>query len=560
MHKAGKWLIRIAVTGILFLLLAGGASAATERKLTAACPSVNGVTVNARWKRGEMTLYLPGCWDLTKITLEMEGAETLQLTEEMAPVAPGETVDLTGLVGQKIIVRNEKQQGRGYLTILQGSPIPSLFLEVDENQLKRVNSSKDNRITDGHAVYTEPDGTMTYDGALDQLRARGNNSFLYSKKPYQIKLREKASLSGMGKGKTWVLLANWVDISLLRNQIVLDMSRQTGLRHAISCVQADIWINGQYNGLYTLTEKIQIGKQRIDITNLEKATEKVNPSPFSPGEIVKDRSGKWPLLRSYPAVADPEDITGGYIFTVEKRHRLREHPLPGIVTQDELSIRIKEPTYPSTNQAAYVYDRFTELQKALMSPDGVYPMTGKSYEEYLDVTSFAQRFLIEDWSKNYDFIAGSQFMYKDSDLVDPLIYAGPSWDYDLCFGNMNDRGYAPSTAYLTDYRRNLNLYWLLYNHEAFRKTVGAMWQDTFRPAVTVLLGETEAGPDSIVRSLDEYKSRISASAAMNFTRWPVNSAASGRGSGGSFDNAVEYIRKWITQRTAWMDATYKKQN
>ena len=99
MHKAGKWLIRIAVTGILFLLLAGGASAATERKLTAACPSVNGVTVNARWKRGEMTLYLPGCWDLTKITLEMEGAETLQLTEEMAPVAPGETVDLTGQVG-----------------------------------------------------------------------------------------------------------------------------------------------------------------------------------------------------------------------------------------------------------------------------------------------------------------------------------------------------------------------------------------------------------------------------------------------------------------------------
>ena len=120
MHKAGKWLIRIAVTGILFLLLAGGASAATERKLTAACPSVNGVTVNARWKRGEMTLYLPGCWDLTKITLEMEGAETLQLAEEMAPGAPGETVDLTGLVGQKIIVRNEKQQGRGYLTILQG--------------------------------------------------------------------------------------------------------------------------------------------------------------------------------------------------------------------------------------------------------------------------------------------------------------------------------------------------------------------------------------------------------------------------------------------------------
>ena len=557
MHKAGKWLIRIAVTGILFLLLAGGASAATERKLTAACPSVNGVTVNARWKRGEMTLYLPGCWDLTKITLEMEGAETLQLTEEMAPVAPGETVDLTGLVGQKIIVRNEKQQGRGYLTILQGSPIPSLFLEVDENQLKRVNSSKDNRITDGHAVYTEPDGTVTYDGALDQLRARGNNSFLYSKKPYQIKLREKASLSGMGKGKTWVLLANWVDISLLRNQIVLDMSRQTGLRHAISCVQADIWINGQYNGLYTLTEKIQIGKQRIDITNLEKATEKVNPSPFSPGEIVKDRSGKWPLLRSYPAVADPEDITGGYIFTVEKHARLRDFVVAGFRTKKELSIRIKEPTYPSWRQAEYLFARISEMQTALLSPDGINPDTGKSYREYLDTTSFAQRLLIEDWCKNYDLAGGSQYMYKDSDLVDPLIYAGPSWDYDLCFGNMKDRGYSAGTPYVTTYRRNNNLYYLLYNQEAFRAETGMIWQRDFRPAAEILLGEKEPEPDSIIRPLDEYRERISASVAMNYRRWPVSDDATGKGAGGNFDNAVEYLRKWITQRTDWMNQMYR---
>ena len=558
MSRAWKTWIRIAVAGILFLLLSGSASAAVERILTAGCPSRTDAKVVARWNKNkvDMTLFLPGCWDLSKITLELEDTGTLFLGEERFRVEPGEPADLTSLLGQHLKVYNDQDQGRGYLTIMQGSPIAALFLEVDENQLKRINYSKENQITEGRAVYAEADGTVSYDGVLDQLRARGNNSFLYSKKPYQLKLHEKASLSGTGKGKTWVLLANWVDISLLRNQIVLDLCRQTGQRYAISCVQADVWINGSYNGLYTMTEKIQIGKNRIDITNLEKATEAVNPSPFDPGQIFKESTGQWPLLRSYPDVKDPEDITGGYIFTVEKKHRLRDKPLAGFRTDDELSIRIKEPTYPSRNQAAWLYDRVREMQKALMASDGVNGMTGRSYEEIMDTTSFAQRFLIEDWTKNYDFIAGSQFMYKDSDRADPKIYAGPSWDYDLCFGNMKDRGYGTGGAYVTGSKRNLNLYWLLYNHQAFREQVRELWRKDFRSAVAVLLGDAEAGPDSVIRSLDEYKERISASAAMNYKRWPINSAATGRGSGGSFDNSVEYLKRWIRERTAWMDGEY----
>lgn len=179
------------------------------------------------------------------------------------------------------------------------------------------------------------------------MKGRGNNSFRYSKKPYQIKLGEKVSLSGMSKGKTWVLLANWVDVSLLRNQIVLDMSREIGLKHAAGCVQADVWINGIYNGLYLITEKIQIGGSRIDIINLEKATEKVNGEPFSPGQIITEKSASFPLLRSYPAVKDPEDITGGYILTIEKKHRMKDYVLAGFRTKEELSIRIKNPHIPA---------------------------------------------------------------------------------------------------------------------------------------------------------------------------------------------------------------------
>ena len=553
MSKAMKVFIRIVVTGILFLLLSGNASALAERTLTAGCPSRTDAVVTARWKSGEMTLFLPGCWDLSGITLEMAGEDQLLLGDEMIPVFPGEPADLTAFAGQKIYIRTGKKEGRGTLLIVQGSELPALFLEVDREQLKKVNLSKDKQVTEGRAVYEEADGAVTYDGALTQLKSRGNNTFSYSKKPYQLKLGEKASLSGMGKGKTWILLANWADASLLRNQIVLDLSREIGLRNALNCVQADVWINGAYNGLYLITEKIQIGSGRIDITNLEKATKKVNPEPFDPGKLVQDKKS-FPLLRAYPAVADPEDITGGYIFTAEKKARMRNYSLAGFRTENELSIRIKEPTYPSRSQAEYLYARVWEAQKALIAKDGVEPETGKTWQEYLDIESFARKFLIEDFCKNYDYAGGSQYMYKDSDLVDPLIYAGPSWDYDLSFGNMPDRGYQADGAYVTAYHRNLNLYWLLSCHESFCEKVKEVWRQRFRPAAAVLLGETEAAPDSFVRSIDEYQARISASAEMNRLRWGVSTVT--KGSGETFDRVIQYLKRWIAERTAWLDKTW----
>ena len=186
--------------------------------------------------------------------------------------------------------------------------------------------------------------------------------------------------------------------------------------------------------------------------------------------------------------------------------------------------------------------------------DGVEPETGKTWQEYLDIESFARKFLIEDFCKNYDYAGGSQYMYKDSDLVDPLIYAGPSWDYDLSFGNMPDRGYQADGAYVTAYHRNLNLYWLLSCHESFCEKVKEVWRQRFRPAAAVLLGETEAAPDSFVRSIDEYQARISASAEMNRLRWGVSTVT--KGSGETFDRVIQYLKRWIAERTAWLDKTW----
>ena len=166
------------------------------------------------------------------------------------------------------------------------------------------------------------------------------------------------------------------------------------------------------------------------------------------------------------------------------------------------------------------------------------------------------KFLLEDWSKDYDFIGGSQFMYKDSDDRDPLIYAGPAWDYDLAFGNLGDRGTSATGNYITAVSHKTgNIWWVLSRHDDFMDLVREIWMERFRPAAAVLLGEREAGAGSVVRSLDSYAEAIRDSAKMNYARWNVSKTTFEK-SAGSFENAVSYLKEWIAGRTGFMDGEY----
>ena len=549
---------RIVPGAILFLLLLFSFSAAEKAPvLRISCPSRSSETVISRNGSEGLVLSIPGFWDAEKMILELDGADSLLIGADRKEIRSGEPADLREFLNKRTTIYNRKGLQLGQMIMYQGSAIPSLFLTVNAAELKNVQRSKANEITEGRALYAEADGTVAYNGGITQLKGRGQNTFSYRKKPYQIKLEKKASLSGMTRGKTWVLLANWNDVSLLRNQIVLNMARDTGLRYAVSCVPADLWINGEYQGLYLLTEKIQIKKERMDLRDLEDETEAVNDAPLDSYSVFKSSTDTLPLIRGYRTPANPGDITGGYIAVIEKHGRLRDYKEPGFRTQNNLSIRIVEPTCPSRAQVEYLGNLINEMQLALIARDGIHPETGKAYSEYIDVHSFALKYLIEEWCKNYDFVGGSQYLYKDSDDRDPLIYAGPAWDYDLSFGNMPDRGNPPTGDYMTAMsRKPANLYWLLSRHEPFMALVREKWQTVFRPSIAVLLGEVAPAGSSILRSVDEYAASIQDSARMNYGRWGVADTTFDA-AGQSFENAVKYLKKWIQNRTAYLDEQFK---
>lgn len=555
-------ILRLILTVILAMLcittVISGAAAEKTLLISAREASETSEQVVCRKGKGGYILYIPGAWDITRIRLSLNGQDSFRLGKNGIAIDPETPVDLTPYLGKKTQVYGGKKASLGNLTIYQGSKIPAVFFSVNEKQLKKVNRSKNEIITEGQVAFQEADGSMSYQGDLAHLKGRGNNTFSYSKKPYEFKLTKKADLAGMGKAKTWILLANYLDVSLLRNQIILDLSREAGLPYSVECQQVDVWQNGIYNGLYLMTEKIQISKNRINITDLEEKTEAVNDQPLDSYKPFDLKDGFLPIMCGYEVPNDPEDITGGYIAVIEKPHRLNSSRKPGIRTEKQLSVRIKEPTCPSLAQVNYFGKLVNDMHNAILAQDGVNPETGKHYTEYLDITSFARKFLIEEFSKNYDAVSGSQFFYKDSDLADPLIYAGPSWDYDLSFGNMDSRGAPADGDYMFKLRVGpTNLYSQLAKHDDFLEAIGSNWREVFRPALAILLGEKPAAENGVLRSLDEYYENLKASAKMNAARWGNVTKAS-RNAGTDFDSGVKALKNWIRKRINYMDKRFAK--
>ncbi len=555
-----KRLTAISVTVLLILCLAGICSAASAEKkttITACEASETSAQVVSRKNKSGTVLSIPGAWDIKNIRLSLNGQDSFKLGKTLT-VDPETPVDLTSYVGKKTPVYNLKGGSLGSITIYQGSKIPAVFFTVNEEQLKKVNRSKNEIIQEGTVIAQDADGTVSYNGELVHLKGRGNNTFSYSKKPYEFKLAQKADLGGMGKGKTWILLADYLDVSLLRNRIVLDLSKEVGLPCALDCQHADIWFNGVYQGLYLMTEKVQIKKNRVNITDLEEKTEAVNDQPLNSYPPFDLKKGFLPIMCGYEVPNDPEDITGGYIAVIEKPHRLNSSRKPGIRTEKQLSVRIKEPTCPSPAQVEYFGRRINDMHNAVLAKDGVNPDTGMHYSEYIDVTSFARKFLIEEVSKNYDAVSGSQFFYKDSDLVDPLIYAGPSWDYDISFGSMTSRGESPEGDYMTKLRVGpTNLYSQLGKHEDFMEQVGANWREDFRPAMAILMGEAPPTGNSGLLSLDGYQDLLKDSAAMNAARWGNTTKMSSK-VGRDFNSGVKALKSWIRKRIDYLDKRYSK--
>ena len=550
--KKNVRLITACLAAVLLLAIAGTALAASMEVTFTWTVEGHEFSVGLDKKQtGKYVLYLPGAFKGQDPVFTVN--QKTDMVWDGVTYQSGSTIPVSQYAGQTVPVSFTGGQGKWSVKVMQGSAIPALQIHVTENDLKRVTVKRDRDITEpADMIMVTEDGRLNAAETLTTFKARGNYTFFAQKKPFTFKTENKADLGGMGRNKTWILLANWYDVSLIRNQITFDLFRQVGMPYTPDCRQVDLYLNQKYNGTYLLTEKIQLKKHRLEITDLEEEYEALNGKEAYDNAKCKYVRYNGVNIRWYDLEKEPEDITGGYLLELEKPlyySEKKDHA--GVKTETNMCVTIKEPTHAGQRGTEYISDLISGFHNAAIAPDG-HNQDGRYYAEYIDMHSFALKAAIDEFCINYDVRAASQFMYKERDSIDPLLYAGPAWDYDWSYGNHTNGVKDPKTM---DYVfQRSSVYWFLTHwlltHEDFQQAARKAYEEEVYPAAEILLGRREAPQGSALKTLDEYKAAIADSAAMNYTRWsakPVPDVY--EGSGQNFEDAFTYLKNWVGIRT-----------
>lgn len=239
-----------------------------------------------------------------------------------------------------------------------------------------------------------------------RMKCRGNSSywnahlsgepFENSKFSYKIKFDTKQDLFGFGKDKEWNLVANFMDRSFIRNHLTYSLSNlMEGLEFKIDHQYVELYINNEYQGLYMITESVKTGSNRVDIE--EDYTTDAVEIPFM-------------LEQDQKALEDGSVQGVNYFWT---------YGLP---------FSTKYPDdFTTTNITQAQFDYIKD------SVTGLYDnVTLKGYEQFLDVDSFIDYFMVQEIFRNVDINHSSIYFYK---RPNELFKMGPIWDFDLSMGN-----------------------------------------------------------------------------------------------------------------------------
>lgn len=383
------------------------------------------------------------------------------------------------------------------------TPEPERVTDVAQIRIDIVGKVKWSYTTVTCTVTDVYGNTVLQDEAA-QVRRHGNSTQQVDKRSYKLKLSESADLLGLGKGKNWVLLSNVFDKTLLRNRLMYDLAGEIGLAYSSKSTAVDVYLGNDYRGSYLLTEPAEIGSDRVDIH-----------------------------------MADNE-----FLLELEQPFRLPEGVLIRTPLLD-IQFGIDGCDYLPADQRDYLNNLFLKAETALTSHDRA------AAEQYFDIASFVDMYIVNEFSKNADTnIASTRFYVKDG-----RIYAGPVWDFDMSCGN---------DCTVADFRHK-------YNNTQPSKTDGwyaaVLWYKEFakcdwfdqlfaerylelQPILLNLCEDNELGQNRI----DVLTSAMPDSINRNFSLWPVGTRAYHfeRFPESTYEGNVEFLRTWLKERNDWI--------
>ena len=417
-------------------------------------------------------------------------------------------------------------------------------VEAHANKIESVSeTNRNNEITENMPVFeivTENSkpvtskekyikGSLTVNGSRNgfeltseplQIRGRGNHSWTVDKKSFRIKFDKKINLLNQGKqkAKSWTLLANQSDKSLLRNDAAYFFaSKLKNIPFVSSSSFVDLYLNGVYLGVYEVCEQIQVNKARVDIDDTG----------------MEDDIGYLVELSQH-ASEDVIKISNGDTFEIKSN-------------------------FWTQSQMNFITDYLSKSYEAILTKNKQF------VEQFIDLPSAIDTYIVEELFKNPDVGWGSFYFTKPKG---GKLYFGPVWDFDTSAGNLDGTAIAAMLEnvdaraiqtiklYQYTYVGNKSIMLYLQNHwfVALRKC------DWFNELVKIRWNEIRPHAYKTVEHIGEIAKKYKKSFKHNSLRWYIGARTKFEPEEvlaiDSFEGQVEYLQNWLLNRIEWLTDYY----
>lgn len=398
-------------------------------------------------------------------------------------------------------------------------------------------------IADLGIIYNGPgvrnyitDPKNEYNGKMG-IERRGNYSASLPQKPYALQLQDAlgnqidSSLIGMPAEHDWLLIANYNDKSFARNILPFELFDEIG-HYAPRTRLVDMVLNGEYKGIYLLTEKIKRDANRVDVADL------------------------------YPWETGSPDITGGYILKFDywdntNSWQLAYHPIDHPTFDVHMVYVYPKPDAIVGPQMAFIQGYVDQFETALYGPNFADPING--FRKYISTQSWLDYFIVNEVARNGDGFKKSCYLNKEKDHSDGSLgklKAGPVWDFDWAWKDMWDCVYSATDGSEWAYKVNdcnpdvhsSGWYVRMFEDPIFQDEMRCRYEDLRRNVLSEAY--LHAKVDSIANVVNE-------SQAWHYTTWGNMGVATGtpevQAPSQTYAEEVQRLKDWITRRLDWLD-------
>lgn len=443
--------------------------------------------------------------DLRNLQASFSAAENTVLVNKIPQISGENRLDYSQ--NRQFSIEAKNGTSRNYTVKFKDSNLPTLYI----NTTKPIQSKT--VYMPGKLIIHEKLNTLPEFSGDIEIRGRGNSSWDFPKKPYKIKLVTKAKLLGMNEDRDWILLANYADKTLLRNELGFALSRLIGMPYTPDSRFVEVVINNEYAGNYLLTEQIEVGTKKVNVQEQKVSEKDIN-------------------------------ITGGYLLEIDGWAN-RENSYFYTNLGMPISISYPDDKDITQQQKSYITNHINTFEKSLFSEN--FDDEPNGYKKYFDINSYINFYLLNEIMGNPDLF-WSTFLFKNKNS--DLIFTGPVWDFDIAANNDNRLGDSKNMLMLNSAHEPKKWIKQLMKDKQFRLAVRKRWNEIYINEIKKI--------DPII---EQTVSKLKYSQKTNFVKWPILNEKIYLNVQvlGTYNEEVNYLKSFFTSRTLWLNTQFNGQ-